>query len=233
MSVSSAAGERSALRGYRWQYDQIALRVYDALFDRDFVSLRLTDPKAGRVDDLVLVRSSRTDAFQFKTRSSGFLTFSQLVAPETNQSGNRIPSLVGSLASCWKNLEVHGNRTHVHLVTDRQASTHDRVGQEDDPNRPAPDHFQAFLSQVLDPIRSEDLSLADVEPGWISALTALREASALSEEEFEHFLAYLHIDVGVQHDLPESVHGPASEYQGPVECPISGCIGSIRCGRPK
>ena len=52
-----ASGERAALRGYRWQYDHIAARVYNALLDSDLESLRLTDPKAGRVDDLVLIRS--------------------------------------------------------------------------------------------------------------------------------------------------------------------------------
>ena len=77
MINTPASGERSALRGYRWQYDHIAARVYDALLESDLVSVRLTDPEAGRIDDLLLVRHDRVDAYQFK--SAGFhrnITFS-------------------------------------------------------------------------------------------------------------------------------------------------------------
>ena len=71
MTQSAASGERKALRGYRWQYDHIADLVYDALYEGDFVSIRLTDPEAGRVDDLVLRCLGRTDAYQFKSAEYG------------------------------------------------------------------------------------------------------------------------------------------------------------------
>ena len=75
MNRSPAAGERSAVRGYRWQYDHIATRVYDALLDGDLVAVRLTDPDAGRVDDLVLVRRGRVDGYQFKSSEfDGYVT---------------------------------------------------------------------------------------------------------------------------------------------------------------
>ena len=63
MTRAPALGERAALRGYRWQYDHAAELVYDALTDEDFEELRLTDPTAGRVDDLVLLRGGRTEAY--------------------------------------------------------------------------------------------------------------------------------------------------------------------------
>lgn len=207
MTVSSASGERAALGGYRWQYDQIADRVYDALFDRDFVSLRLTDPDAGRIDDMVLVRSGRTDAFQFRSsRGSGPLTFSQVTDQQTNRSGKRIPSLAESLANCWRNPKLGSDPTHVHLVTTRQASTRDRVGDFNDPSRPVSGNFRSFLAQVLEPIRSGTLSLTDVDTGWAQALDRLRRATGLPAEEFERFLTYLHIEVGIPRDLPKPVY---------------------------
>ena len=61
MTHAPASGERAALRGYRWRYDHIASLVYDALLDGDFRAVRLADPDAGRVDDLVLIKHDRTD----------------------------------------------------------------------------------------------------------------------------------------------------------------------------
>jgi hypothetical protein len=55
----AADGERQAIRGYMWQYDQLAARVYDSLLDGSFIELRLVDPRVGKVDDLVsCVRNS-------------------------------------------------------------------------------------------------------------------------------------------------------------------------------
>ena len=79
MSLAPGDGERAALRGYRWQYDHMAALVYDALREDDFRQLRLTDPEVGQVDDLVLVREGRVDAYQFKsTGYRGYLSFSDV-----------------------------------------------------------------------------------------------------------------------------------------------------------
>ncbi len=117
-SLAPAAGGRSALRGYRWQYDHIAALVYDALLDGDFVALRLTDPDAGRVDDLVLVRRGRTDAYQFKSvEFDSYLTFKQVIRDQRAHGGNSRPSLVRSLAEGWERLRSRENILHVRLVT--------------------------------------------------------------------------------------------------------------------
>src|SRR5665647_271689 len=67
MEPSPASGERSAVRGYQWQYDHIAVRVYDALLDDELVEIRLTDPDAGKVDDLVLISRQGAHGYQFKS----------------------------------------------------------------------------------------------------------------------------------------------------------------------
>ena len=201
MTLTPAEGERAALRGYRWQYDHIAELVYDALYEGDFESLRLTDPDAGRVDDLVLVRDGRTDAYQFKSGRQGYLTFSAVVG---TGSGAEAPSLVESLADGWTRLLDRGSSVFVHLTTELLASVNDHLGDSRSEDRPSPDHFDAFLERVLVPLRSGLLEVEDVPAGWQPAIQRLREASGLGEEDFSRFLRALHIEVAAGAGLPTS-----------------------------
>ncbi|MDE0294246.1 MAG: ATP-binding protein [Bryobacterales bacterium] len=198
-----AFGERTALRGYRWQYDHIASRVYNALLDGDLKSLRLTDPEAGRVDDLLLIRRGRVDCYQFRSvEHDRALTFRKLIGNQRTKRGKTALSLLRSLADDWSRLRDQWNNLYVHLVTQQFASVHDHVTQEDDPNKPSPDHFSAFLAQVLEPLRSGKTTLDEVDAGWQSALVRLRESSGLSLEEFRDFLQSLYIDVAAGSGLP-------------------------------
>ena len=203
MTQSAASGERQALRGYRWQYDHIATHVYDALYDSDFVSLRLTDPEARRVDDLVLNRCGRTDAYQFKSAEhDGYVTFNQIVGNQRTRSGVAAPPLVQSLADGWKSLQSRTENTHVHLVMQQLASTHDHLGIQSDPDRPTRDHFASFLKLVLEPLRQGTLMVDEVAPGWEHALERLREASGVALEDFGLFLRAMHIDLNAGTGLP-------------------------------
>lgn len=199
-----ASGERAALRGYRWQYDHIAARVYSALLASDLESLRLTDPKAGRVDDLVLIRNGRVDCYQFRSvEHTRALTFNNLVRNQHTRSGSPAPSLVHSLADGWSRMRKLSSDARVHLVTQQFASVHDNIARNQDTDTPSPDHFSAFLSQVLKPIRLQQITLAEIDVRWCPALAKFHEASGLPLGEFETFLQSLHIDVGAGSGLPE------------------------------
>ena len=205
MMEAPASGERAALRGYRWQYDHIASRVYNALLDGDLESLRLTDPKAGRVDDLLLIRSGRVDCYQFRSvEHDRALTFKQVIRNQRTRSGNTAPSLLRSLADDWIRLRDRWGNVYVHLVTQRFASVHDHVIGEKDSDNPSPDHFSAFLAQVLEPLCCKETMLDEVDTGWRPALERLREASGLSMKEFGEFLQSLRIDVAAGSGLPTS-----------------------------
>lgn len=196
MSGAPAEGERSAVRGYLWQYDHTAARIYEGLLEGDLDLLRLTDPEAGRVDDLVLVRGGKAHGYQFK--SSKFpvgLTFRQLTDAPASGSG-----LAAALADGWQRLRNSWPDTDIHLVTERYASTSERLIADDATGRPC--HFAAFLEQVLEPLRTGQLELADVEAGWEPALDTLRDACGLTEDEFPEFLGSLHIDTGAGPALP-------------------------------
>ena len=201
MTGEPALGERAALRGYRWQYDHLAELVYDALLDDDFDQLRLTDPSAGRVDDLVLVRDGRCDAYQFKSGGSGYLTFRGVL--RAKQTGGRnIPSLILSLADGWRNLRTSEPDTHVHLVTEQLASVNDRVSDLEEETRPTPHHFDAFINQVLTPLRLGSIEVEDVPTGWKMALERMRRACDFDPGAFSGFVRALHLDVGAGSGLP-------------------------------
>ena len=203
MTHAPASGERAALRGYRLQYDHIAARVYDALLDGEFHAVRLADPDAGRVDDLVLIRSDRTDGYQIKSiEHDSYLTFRQLIRSQRTRSGANAPSLIRSLAEGWTRLRERWGNAHVHLVTQQIASINDRLGDAE--YRPSPEHFSAFLATVLAPLRRHKITLDEAPRGWQEALSRLREASGLAHEEFELFLRALHLDVAAGSGLPQA-----------------------------
>src|SRR5947209_20608124 len=105
MSASPSSGERNALRGYRWQYDQLAAIVYDSLLAETYVSLRLTDPNVGTVDDLVLVTADGCRGHQFKSEEpAGSITFNDLVKPRRSRSGQIGPSWLQALGQGWLSL---------------------------------------------------------------------------------------------------------------------------------
>ena len=197
-----AAGERDAVRGFQWQYDHIAAQVYDGLVDDTFVSLRLTDPEAGRVDDLVLESINGTAGYQYKSaRHPESLTFNRLLAAGRTAAGNHAPSLLHSLADGWQRLATrHGGAT-VHLVTADHASTSDRIAADVTNDRPSPDHFSCFLSDVLMPLRAGELIRATVRAGWQPALTRLLAESGVPEGDQDQFLRGLHIETSAQTPL--------------------------------
>jgi hypothetical protein len=193
---AAAEGERSAIRGYRWQYDQLAARVYDALLDDTFLSLRLTDPNAGKVDDLVLVTDGGTTGHQYKSEGDpGALTLTQLLAARQTRGGNPAPSHMRALADGWVALRNASGFTQVEFVTNKRGSTNDRLGTADDPQRPEHDSFAAFLDDVLNPIRIGNLHLTDVPAGWHHALKRVQNNTELNDADFADFLQALHIRV--------------------------------------
>jgi hypothetical protein len=203
MSTSPASGERNALRGYRWQYDHVAALVYDALLDDDFLSLRLTDPRAGKVDDLVLVTRSQVAGHQFKsTEFEGFLTFSDLLAPQRTRSGKSGPSLLRALADGWMLLrEQHKLPVQVHLVARPFPSVNDHLVNFKSRLRGTPDHFQAFIARVLEPLRVRAIGLADVPQEWVPALARLEHATGLPSDLFALFLQQMKLDLGARDAL--------------------------------
>ena len=208
VSLAPGEGERAALRGYRWQYDHIAALVYDAIREDEFLQLRLTDPEAGQVDDLVLVRKARVDAYQFKsTGYAGYLTFNQVVGPRQRRRSGERRSLIAALAEGWNRLRGSNANPRVHLVAQKLASLNDHLGDGDP--RPSPDHFAAFLEQVLGPLGKDEKRLASISVEWEPAIERMRDASGLTPAEFEEFVQSVVIELGAGTG-PKEVHSTRS-----------------------
>ena len=204
MAQSPADGERAALRGYRWQYDRIAVLVYDALCGSDFVALRLADPGAGRVDDLILRRKGRTDAYQF--RSVEFprpFSFRQLVEGKHVSGESGKSSLIRTLADGWIALRPQWDNISVHFVTNQVSSVRGRISNENPENSSTPGHFSAFLTHVYKPIHNGSLALIHVPPAWSEALTRLRTGSGIPVDEFGEFLQSLYLEFNEPTGLPK------------------------------
>jgi hypothetical protein len=208
MTIASASGERSALRGYQWQYDHIAALVYDAIYDDEFVELRLTDPEAGRIDDLVLARNGRIDAFQFKSVADGrSVTFRQLERPEVTRSGATAPSLLGTLGDGWHRLKTTYLNPNVHLVMEHRASTIAILRESGAVEGSRSRHLGAFIDTVLVPIRLGDFDRSAVNELWLPALERPRNAAGLEVEEYDDFLRALYLEFGVSPALATDLEG--------------------------
>ena len=207
MPLTPAAGEQSALRGFDWQYDHIARLVYDAIRTGELKSFRLTDPTAGRVDDLVLIRNHRTDAYQFKTGDSP-VTFKKLTR---RQGGSNAPSVIRSLAEAWRDLGGSEVQVHVHYFAESSSSTRDRMVRGPSLSRPARNHFKGFLGEVLVPLRRGDLDLEDVDRRWKTALDTFCLESGVMSRDLVPFLKSLHFDLNAPSALDGSTPARRSD----------------------
>jgi hypothetical protein len=200
--TSAASGEQSALRGYHWQYDQLAAIAYAALCDGTFVSIRLADPFAGKVDDLVLVDSSGTTGHQFKSRAgSTTLTLNDLTKPGRTRGGAAAPSMFAELAAGWRAIAAETGDTTVRLITDQPASTRGIIALAEGTSPPPRRAMADLIADVLTPIRRGDLALADVPACWHAALDEIKTSAGLGDDEFEVFLRSLDISVSQPNPL--------------------------------
>lgn len=111
MSKSTSAplpadGERRAVRGYTAQYAVAASLVYNALLEGDLEWVRVADPKAGRLDDLLIATIGRLDAYQIKWEEyESRITFRSLVT-ETVVNGSSYPK--SRFPPCGRLVATHG-----------------------------------------------------------------------------------------------------------------------------
>lgn len=228
--LTPAAGEEAAVGGFKWQYDQIARLVYEAVVDGLLDSFRLTDPEAGKADDLVLVRDGRTDAYQFRS-GEGTVTFRSITRAQKGHGGSELPPLIRTLADAWRSLGGCEGQVHVHYFAEMPPSTHDHIVPADRDDRPTRNHFKGFLAEVLEPLRTGRKSPDEIAKSWRATLDTFREQSGVSAEEFLPFLQSLHFDLNARPgtetpipsqrgdlvDLSNRLYRLASEVGGVVE----------------
>ena len=186
-------GERSAIIGYSAQYRVAATLILRGLRSNRLEWIRVADPEAQRVDDLLVGSLGRVDAYQVKwSQYGGALTFLELV----RERGDA-PSLIGQLAQGWQKLrERYSNhRVVVHLVTNEYPSNSTQATLSVGDACPTPRHFAAFLAQAWEPAHQTPLGESlDVPVEWSGTWGKLRASSTLSSGEFEDFVRDCQLD---------------------------------------
>ncbi|MAM55909.1 ATP-binding protein [Qipengyuania flava] len=194
---SYADGERNAVRGFSAQYLIAGSLIYEALLKDGLDWIRVADPDAGRLDDILVATTGRVDAYQVKwSEYEDRVTFNRLVADD-----GAYPSAFGLLAQGWQRLSsAYPDRgVHVHYLTRDSASSADSTGGE--PAR-GPRHLQAFLRHAFEH-RSQwtaDPAPAFVEE-WRAPIDRILEATGLEGDELDRFLAACHLDLGYELQL--------------------------------
>lgn len=193
-SARPAEGERSAARGYAAQYRIAAELIYAALLNGDLEWIRVADPEAGRVDDIQVGRTGRTDAYQIKWGEyEGRVTFRALIAKD-GASKYPQPSLLAQLSDGWTRLTRSGpgRVAHVHLITRASASDADDIDESGQ-------HFQVFLRHAWAARATWATDAgAGVMAKWSSAIETLRSATNFDSDTFVAFAPYVHLHLGYQ-----------------------------------
>lgn len=185
-----SSGERAAITGYNAQYRVAASLILPLLANETLTAIRIADPRAGRVDDLILRSQEAVRAFQIKwSRYGGPLTFSELTR-ETNDE----PALIASLADGWRKLKQTYSTLEiiVELVTNKIASVNDTLPGTSKGD--GPQHFAAFLAEAW----PEPSGKKPSSKRWQAAFDYLRQASTLENDDFAEFLQHVRLRLGYQ-----------------------------------
>lgn len=204
-SIAPAEGERRAIRSLAAQYRVAAQLIRDALCDGELEWVRLVDPEAGRLDDVVIGRPGRVDAYQIKWSDyRGQVTFHQLVTG-SKVAGKPYPAPFKLLADGWRQLATaYPDRiVRAHFLThDAPSSTDGKIGE----GNGEPPHLQGFLRNAW-PSRGEwhaDGNAA-FRGTWLAKIDKIAEATDFKGPELDQLLSHCVLDLGFTlADDPES-----------------------------
>lgn len=167
-------GERAAMGGYLPQYDEFAIRVYEAIETGDLEEIRVADREenVGKLDDIVYVTNHDVFAYQVKWTTDG-----------NTMSYLDFKALIPDIVKGWRNLKhIYPDKTvWPKLLTNKLLSTGDHsiielVGKK-------AGGFDAFEKEVLRKLKNGET----VELRWQAALNDLKSKSTLTESEWDIF----------------------------------------------
>ncbi len=199
MVTIPAEGERAAICGYNAQYRISASLILRGLQERSLEWIRIADLKGGRLDDFQSGSDHRVDAYQMKwSEYSGNFTFNDLIVESKEK-----PSLILQLAEGWKELSAKypDSRVVVHLITNKIPSASTSIILAENP-APAKKHFAGFIEQSWKTTQQMPIdSDWEFPPEWRNTWNKIREASHLSENDFNVFVRNCELEFG--YSLPK------------------------------
>ena len=169
-------GERNARRGYLRQDDFSARRIYSLLLKRTFLWVRLPDPKAGVLDDLVLGTAEGVFAYQIK---SSKIPKNVGVKALLLGKGKEVKRLATSFRMLRK--QFPDKKLRLIYLTDDFPTRNDRLVKDE--NETSTEHFIRDWNAYR--CRFEGFQ----NTKWKPLLDELRQVSALNEVEFADFFS--------------------------------------------
>lgn len=167
-------GERVAMSGYLPQYDEFAIKVYEAIESGDLEEIRVADEEdnVGKLDDIVYVTNYDVFAYQVKWTTDG-----------NTMSYLDFKALIPDIVKGWRCLKsIYPDKTvWPKLLTNKLLSTGDHsiiklAGKK-------AGGFAAFEKEVLRKLKNGET----VESRWEAALNDLKTESTLTESEWDAF----------------------------------------------
>lgn len=167
-------GERGSQGGYFPQYEEFAIRVYDAMVSGDLEEIRVADMEenVGKLDDIVYVTSSEVHAYQVKwTTAEDTMSYLDFIA------------LIPGIAKGWKNLKrLYPDKTvYPKLLTNKTLSDGD-YSINDLAGKNA-GGFVAYEREVLRKLKDG----LPVDAKWSKAVAELKKESKLTTAEWDVF----------------------------------------------
>lgn len=178
LKTDSYIGERTAISGYKKQYDEFARRVYPHILDSSLVEIRVADceRRVGKLDDIYYETIDEIQAYQIKTTivgdTFGYADFYDLV-----------PKVIDG----WKKIKAdHPDKKVIpHLWTDKEIAQRSPVKSGD----VIVDYFPKFLEEVYPKLKNGETVVKD----WAEVVRILKSHSedevgkVLTEEEWNQF----------------------------------------------
>lgn len=167
----SASGERAAIGGYLPQFDEFAWFVYLNLINEKLEWIRVSDPKAEKLDDIQYSTHSELHAYQVKwTIADANISFANFI------------QLIPLITSSWKSLKGNNQSKKVipHLITNKPVSSHDSL--KDGSTKIG--SFENFINEVWTKLKSNQ----PIDAKWNPIITEFQKATNLDDTEFDEFI---------------------------------------------
>ena len=183
-------GERGSQGGYFPQYEEFAIRVYDAMVSGDLEEIRVADMEenVGKLDDIVYVTGNNVCAYQVKwTTVEDTMSYLDFIA------------LIPDIARGWKNLKrlypdktVYPKLLTNKILTDGDYSIDDMAGKKSG-------GFAAYEREVLRKLKDG----MPIDAKWSEAVDELKKESLLTAAEWEEFRVVFSFIFGYRQELIE------------------------------
>ena len=156
--------------------------------------MRLVDPEAGRLDDVVIARPGRIDAYQIKwSEYRNEVRFRDLVE-ESTVSGKPYPAPFRLMADGWVALRAAhpGRRVHAHYLMHDAPTARDGVTGLGRERRL---HLQAFLRHAFPDCAHWTDPSSRSRKDWGPLIEKVFEVVHLEGEDLDEFLADCELDL--------------------------------------